>query len=81
MTTRLGSFSFPAAAGAAYSLRFRVSGATLSAKVWQMGSAEPANWMVTVTDNTFQSGKGGLRFVLDNGIVAKITSFKETTVM
>jgi hypothetical protein len=81
MTTRLGSFSFPAAAGTSYTLRFRAAGATLSTKVWQTGSAEPANWMVTVTDNTFQSGNGGLRFVLEKGTVAKISSFTETTTM
>ena len=81
MTTRLNSIPFPAEAGKAYTFIFRAAGTTLSAKVWQTGEAEPANWMVTATDTTFSSGNGGLRFLLENGIVAKITSFKETTVM
>jgi large repetitive protein len=36
-------------------LRFQVSGtgtATLSGKVWKVGSAEPAAWQVTGTDGT-----------------------------
>ena len=78
MATRLGAFPFVAKGGVLYTLRFRMRGTTLSAKVWQNGNPEPANWMVTVMDNTFQSGYGGLRLVLENGIVARITSFKET---
>jgi hypothetical protein len=79
MTTRLNSIPFTARAGSSYTLLFRVVGTTLAAKVWQTGNVEPANWMVTVTDNTLQSGYAGLRLVLENGIVAKFTSFQETT--
>jgi len=82
MTTRIGAVPFKAIAGVFYTLRFRVSGtplATLSAKVWQTGNPEPANWLVTATDSSLQRGFGGLRFLLGNGIVAKITLFKETT--
>ncbi|HYT34829.1 MAG TPA: hypothetical protein VEL69_07320 [Ktedonobacteraceae bacterium] len=80
MATRLGAFPFTAKAGVLYTMRFRIKGTALSAKVWQQGSIEPANWMITVTDDTFQSGYGGLRILLENGIVAKITSFKETAI-
>ena len=80
MATRLGAFPFAAKGGVLYTLRFRIKGTTLSAKVWQNGNPEPVNWMVTVMDDTFQSGYGGLRPVLENGIVARITSFKETAV-
>jgi hypothetical protein len=79
MTTRIGAVPFKATAGVFYTLRFRASGTTLSAKVWQTGNAQPANWLVTATDSSLQSGSGGLRFLLGNGIVAKIALFKETT--
>ncbi len=80
MATRLGAIPFTARAGALYTLRFRVVGTSLSARVWQTGNAEPTNWLVTVTDNTFQNGYGGLRLLLENGTVATITTFKETAV-
>jgi hypothetical protein len=80
MATRLGAVPFKAIARVAYTLRFRVSGTSLSAKAWQTGNPEPANWMVTATDTSFQGGFGGLRFLLKNGIVARITLFKETTI-
>jgi hypothetical protein len=80
MATRLVAAPFAAKAGVLYTLRFRVKGSTLMAKVWQNGNPEPVNWMVTVTDATFQSGFGGLRLVLAAGIVATIESFQETAV-
>ncbi len=80
MATRLGVVPFTAKPGLLYTLRFRVKGTTLSARVWQNGSAEPTNWMVTVTDNTFQNGYAGLRFLLENGTAATVTSFKEIAV-
>jgi len=80
MATRLGAVPFTARPGVLYTLRFRIKGTTLSASVWQNGSAEPTNWMVTVTDNTFRNGYGGLRILLENGAVATVTSFKEIAV-
>lgn len=77
--TILGKVPFTAAAGMSYTLRFSVIGSTLSAKVWQTGNPETANWMVTVTDSTFQSGYCGLRMLIQNGAVANITSFIATT--
>jgi streptogramin lyase len=73
--TILGKVPFAATAGISYTLRFSAIGSTLSAKVWQTGNPEPMNWMVTVTDSTFQSGYCGLRMLIQNGAVAKITSF------
>jgi YVTN family beta-propeller protein len=55
-TTILGSASFAATAGTSYTLRFRVVGTTLSARVWPTGTAEPTTWMILVTDTTFSSG-------------------------
>jgi streptogramin lyase len=77
--TILGKVPFAATAGMSYTLRFSVIGSTLSAKVWQTGNPEPANWMVTVSDSTFQSGYCGLRMLIQNGAVANITSFIATT--
>ena len=73
--TILGTAPFTATAGTSYTLRFSVSGSTLSAKVWQTGSPEPASWMVTLTDSTLQSGYCGLRMLIQNGAVATYTSF------
>jgi len=80
MATRLAAVPFVAKAGTLYTLRFRVKGSKLMAKVWQNGKSEPVNWVVTVMDTTFQSGYGGLRLVLANDIVARFTSFQETAV-
>jgi hypothetical protein len=78
-TTILGSVPFAATAGTSYTLRFRVVGTTLYARVWQAGTAEPTNWMVMVTDTTFSSGFCGLRMLAQNGGVASYTSFLATT--
>src|SRR5258708_5113314 len=45
-TTIIGSASFAATAGTSYTLRFRVVGTTLYARVWQTGTTEPTNWMI-----------------------------------
>jgi len=60
-TTVLHQIPFASQAGTSYTLRFNVVGSTLSAKVWQMGSPEPGAWMLTAADSTFQSGRCGLR--------------------
>ncbi len=75
LTTILNEAAFAALPGRSYTLRFSVAGSTLSAKVWQEGSSEPSNWMVTSTDSTFQSGYCGLRVLVQNGSVAQITAF------
>jgi virginiamycin B lyase len=74
-TSILSQVSFSAKAGTSYTLRFRVSGTTLSAKVWQTNQTEPANWMVSATDSSFQSGYCGLRMLDQNGAVVTYTSF------
>jgi streptogramin lyase len=78
-TTILGSVSFAATAGTSYTLRFSAAASTLSAKVWQTSNSEPTNWMVTATDSTFQSGYCGLRMLVQNSAIAKITSFLATS--
>jgi len=78
-TTILGTAPFSPKAGTSYTLRFRVSGSTLSAKVWQTGSTEPTSWMVTATDSSLQSGFCGLRVLVQTGVVATYTSFQATS--
>ncbi len=74
-TTILGTKAFAATAGTSYTLRFSVIGTTLSTKVWQTGTTEPTNWMITVTDSSIQSGYCGLRMLDANGAVETYTSF------
>jgi hypothetical protein len=77
-TTILGSTSFTATAGTSYTLRFRVVGSTLYAKVWQTGTSEPTGWQITVTDTSFASGYCGLRMLAQSGATASYTSFLAT---
>ncbi len=78
--TRLSTVAFTAQDGQSYMMRFRVTGSSLMAKVWPAGQAEPTTWMVTATDTALASGFGGVRLVLQNGVVARITMFTETRV-
>jgi hypothetical protein len=74
-TTTLSSTNFTATAGTSYSIRFDAVGSTLSAKVWQTSTTEPANWMLTTTDTAFTSGFCGIRIQLQSGVSATFTSF------
>ena len=78
--TILATVPFSPLAGTSYTLRFRVSGSTLSAKIWQTGSTEPTSWMVTATDSSLQSGYCGLRVLVQSGVIATYTSFQATSV-
>jgi hypothetical protein len=77
-STTLQKIPFAAQANTPYTIRFHAVGTTLQAKVWQTGSTEPADWMVTATDNTFQSGRGGLRPQLDQNDTLQISLFNMT---
>jgi hypothetical protein len=79
-TSSLGSMPFSAQGGVAYTLRFRAIGATLFVKAWQSNRPEPNTWMLTVMDTMLSKGSGGLRFLLQNGSVIRVTSFHETSV-
>jgi hypothetical protein len=77
-TTILGSVPFTATAGTSYTLRFRVVGTTLYARVWQTGTTEPTSWMIMVTDTSLSSGFCGLRVLAQSGATASYTSFQAT---
>ena len=79
-TASLGSVPFSARGGVAYTLRFRAIGAALSVKAWQSNQPEPNAWMLTVMDTMLSKGSGGLRFLVQNGSVIRVTSFQETSV-
>ncbi|MBE3567164.1 MAG: hypothetical protein IMW90_15710 [Thermogemmatispora sp.] len=77
MQTRLASVPFTAQAQRFYCLRFRIQGDRLQARAWLAGTPEPSQWQVSVRDDTFQSGFGGLRLVLAPGSVITISAFQE----
>ena len=79
-TTSLGSAPFSARGGTSYTLRFRTIGAALSVKAWPTNQPEPGNWMLTVMDTALSTGFGGLRFLLQNDTVIRVTSFHETAI-
>jgi len=72
------SMPYVAQPNTSYTLRFRVVGTTLAAKVWQTGDTEPANWMLKVTDTVFHAGRAGLRSNVNSGVTLQITQFTLT---
>jgi hypothetical protein len=76
----LQSVPFAAKDGISYSIRARVVGSTIMARVWQTGRAEPSNWMLIATDGALTSGFDGLRLIPQSGITIAITSFAELKV-
>jgi PQQ-like domain len=76
--TLLSKTAFTATAGTSYTLRFRVVGSTLSAKVWQTASTEPASWMITIADSSLLSGRCGMHLLVQSTVTADITSFLAT---
>jgi hypothetical protein len=74
-TTALGSVHVAPKKATSCTLRLRVVGAALYAKVWQTGAAEPANWMLTIRDIALSSGFCGLSTKVGAGVIVKYTSF------
>jgi outer membrane protein assembly factor BamB len=79
-STILGTAPFSATAGTSYTLRFRVVGSTLYAKIWQTGNTEPVNWILTITDSSLISGFCGLSMRMLSGVTDSVTSFLATIV-
>ncbi len=76
--TFIASAPFTANANTSYTIRFRVVGPTLSAKVWATGSTEPSAWTLTTSDSSLASGYCGIRAQTQSG-TATFTSFQATT--
>ena len=79
-TTSLAVMPFPAKSGVTYNLRFRVMGANLFARAWQSGQPEPATWMLMVANTALTQGMGGVRVLVENTTVIRVTSFLETSI-
>jgi streptogramin lyase len=79
LLTSLSTTAFKATAGISYTLRFSVVGSTLSAKVWQTGTTEPAKWMITVPDSSLASGSCGIHLQVLSTVRAEISSFLATS--
>ena len=77
-TTFIASTAFTAKANTSYTIRFRVYGSTLNAKVWATGSAEPSAWMLTTSDTSLTTGYAGIRVLTQSG-TARFTSFQATS--
>jgi hypothetical protein len=75
-STNLSTIAFPATGNTSYSLRFRVVGNTLYAKVWASSGSEPSSWAATVTDSSLANGHTGLRMVPNAGVAGTFTSFQ-----
>ncbi len=76
----LQSVPFAARDGVSYSIRARVVGTSIMARVWQTGQPEPPTWMLIATDNGLTTGFDGLRLIAQTGITITITSFAEMKV-
>jgi hypothetical protein len=71
----LATVPFAATAGAVYTVRLQVIGSLLSAKVWDVSQAEPADWMLTVTDTSLSNGQCGVRALVPAAATVLFTSF------
>ncbi len=80
VVSSLQSEPFTARDGISYSLRVRVMGTGIMARVWQTGQAEPPNWMLVASDNALTSGYDGLRLITQTGTIISITSYAESKV-
>ncbi len=78
--TTITSMPFIAQDSVRYSIRFRVVGTTLLAKVWQSDQQEPHDWMLRANDTSLTSGFDGFRFSTQPRVVESVYSFVETKV-
>lgn len=77
--TALKQVAFTASANTSYTLRFRVVGSTLYAKVWATSSPEPASWMATATNSSLTGGQCGLRIQLGASTSVSVAFFQAST--
>lgn len=75
---QLATVPFQARGGVSYTLRFRTLGATLFAKVWPTATPEPTTWMIITSDTSLATGQGGIRIVVQNDVVVRVSTFLET---
>ena len=67
---------FPAMDGVLYTLRFRVVGSQLMAKVWEsQAGQEPKRWMLSARDGALSRGSIGVRGLLQAGDLVQVSVF------
>ncbi|MBV9228895.1 MAG: hypothetical protein JOZ18_06250 [Chloroflexi bacterium] len=76
-TTTLLTAPFVAQPGVFYTIRFSSSGPMLQASVWQTDAPDQKQ-SLSVTDNSFSSGRSGMRLGILQGTAIYITSFTES---
>ncbi len=77
-TVQIASVPFTAQGNTPYTLRFRIVGTTIFAKVWLSSATEPANWMIVITDTAITMGQAGVRVLLQHDTVVTVFSFVAT---
>jgi hypothetical protein len=77
-SSTLATMAFAATPATLYTIRFRVVGTSLMAKVWPTSQSEPANWMLTVTDSQLSEGNCGIRMVFHTSAAMSFSSFVAT---
>lgn len=76
--TALATAPFSSSFGTKYSLRFQAVGNVLKAKIWDASTAEPTNWSIQFSDNTYSSGLAGICMAPDNSSACKFDTFSIT---
>jgi hypothetical protein len=77
-TTTIAQINMQTSAGVAQTLRFRSLGSMLFAKAWSSGTPEPQKWMLIADDQTFTTGRFGIRVFEESTTVINIMSFTAT---
>ena len=54
--TTLGTKALTLSSGTWYSIRFKIVGTAIKAKIWLSGSSEPPSWDIEVTNSTYSAG-------------------------
>lgn len=59
--------------GTFYRIKAEALGSTLRMKIWQDGQAEPADWLISVTDTAISSAGGvGVRSIVNTGVTTPL---------
>jgi Tfp pilus assembly protein FimT len=78
-SSNIATTSFSASTNTSYTIRFRVKGTNLYAKVWKSSTSEPSGWTLSTTDSTFTAaGNFGIRMLTASGDTATFTYFQAT---
>src|SRR5207244_723358 len=76
-----GAIGSPIQANTDYTLRLRLQGTSVQAKIWPSASSEPAGWQVSATDPVVGSGFAGVFVGFQVGPNSATFSFDNVLVM